>query len=280
MNLLAYYHLLRLHKPVGTLLLWFPTAWALWLANEGIPPISLVIYFFLGTFIMRSAGCLINDLADRHVDPHVERTKNRPLATQAVSVPSAIILLIALLFIALAILFQLPMACFKYAIISVVLTAVYPFFKRFFDAPQLILGLAFSMGIPMAYAASGVALNATTGLLILINFFWVVAYDTIYAMADKPDDLKIGVRSTAILFGNQDKNMVFLLQDLAQACWLAIAFQLHLNLMFYIIWGVASFVFIQQQYRMRTMSAPNYLQIFTSNSLYGFLFWVALMLQV
>ena len=228
---------------------------------------------------MRSAGCLINDLADRHVDPHVERTKNRPLATKAVSLPSAIILLITLLCVALAILLQLPIACFKYAVISLVLTAVYPFFKRFFDAPQLILGLTFSMGIPMAYTASGVALNATTGLLVLINFFWIVAYDTIYAMADKPDDLKIGVRSTAILFAHQDKNIVFILQGLAQACWLFLAFQLHLNLIFYIAWGVASFIFIQQQYRMRTMSAPHYLHIFTSNSLYGFIFWLALIVQ-
>lgn len=279
MNFLAYYHLLRLHKPVGTLLLWFPTAWALWLANEGMPPISLILYFFLGTFIMRSAGCLINDLADRHVDPHVERTKHRPLATQAVSIKNALILLIILLFSALLILFQLPTACFKYAVISIALTAIYPFFKRFFDAPQLILGLTFSMGIPMAYAASSVALNATTALLILINFFWVVAYDTIYAMADKPDDLKIGVRSTAILFGNQDTNMVFLLQGLAQAGWLALAFQLHFNATFYMAWGVMSLIFIQQQVRMRTMSTPDYLQIFTSNSLYGLLFWVALMLQ-
>jgi len=280
MNLRAYYHLLRLHKPIGTLLLWFPTAWALWLANQGMPPTALLIYFFLGTLIMRSAGCLMNDLADRDVDPHVERTKHRPLATQAVSIQNALILLMILLCSALFILFQLPVACFKYAIISVVLTAIYPFFKRFFDAPQLILGLTFSMGIPMAYAASGVALNTTTGLLVLINFFWIVAYDTIYAMADKQDDLKIGVRSTAILFANQDKNMVFILQGLAQACWLALAFQLHFNIMFYVIWGVTSLIFIQQQVRMRTMSAPDYLAIFTSNSLYGLMFWVALMLQV
>ncbi|MDF1683147.1 MAG: 4-hydroxybenzoate octaprenyltransferase [Legionellaceae bacterium] len=279
MNLQAYAQLLRLHKPIGTLLLWFPTAWALWLANASMPPISLIIYFFLGTFIMRSAGCVLNDLADRHVDPHVARTKNRPLATKAVSVTKATIILITLLSMALVILFQLPMACFKYAIISVVLTAIYPFCKRFFDAPQLILGLTFSMGIPMAYAASGMALNATTGLLVLINFFWIVAYDTIYAMADKPDDLKIGVRSTAVLFGNQDKNMVCLLQGLVQACWLILAIHLHLNNIFYMVWGISSLVFIQQQIRMRTISAPNYLQIFTSNNLYGLLFWVAIMLQ-
>tara|TARA_R110002126_G_scaffold273866_1_gene418553 strand:- start:76073 stop:76912 length:840 start_codon:yes stop_codon:yes gene_type:complete len=279
MNLQAYAHLLRLHKPIGTLLLWFPTAWALWFAYAGMPPISYILYFFFGTFVMRSAGCLMNDLADRHVDPHVARTKNRPLATNAVSVTSAVILLITLLCIALAILLQLPTACFKYAIISVVLTAIYPFFKRFFDAPQLILGLTFSMGIPMAYAASGAALNFTTGLLILINFFWIVAYDTIYAMADKPDDLKIGVRSTAILFGNQDKNVVFLLQGLAQACWLVLAVQLQLNVLFYIAWGVASLIFIKQQISMRTIGTPHYLQIFTSNHVYGLLFWVAIMLQ-
>lgn len=279
MNLQAYAHLLRLHKPIGTLLLWFPTAWALWLANAGMPPISLVLYFFLGTLIMRSAGCVLNDLADRHVDPHVTRTKNRPLATQAVSVTRAIIILIMLLSMALVILLHLPMACFKYAIASVVLTAIYPFCKRFFDAPQLILGLTFSMGIPMAYAASGVAFNSTTGLLILINFFWIVAYDTIYAMTDKPDDLKIGVRSTAIFFGNQDKNAVLLLQSFAQICWLILAFKSRLNIIFYLTWGVSSLVFVQQQMRMRTISSPNYLHIFTSNSLYGLFLWLAIMLQ-
>ena len=227
---------------------------------------------------MRSAGCLLNDLADRHVDPHVTRTKTRPLANKTVSIKNALTLLALLLLIALAILLQLPSACFKYAVIGVILTAVYPFCKRFFDAPQLVLGLTFSMGIPMAYAASGVALNATTGLLVLINFFWIVAYDTIYAMADKPDDLKIGVRSTAILFGEHDKNMVFLLQSLAQACWLILAFKLHLNIIFYISWGVSSLVFIHQQIRMRSQ-APDYLKIFTSNSTYGLLFWIAIMLQ-
>jgi len=135
------------------------------------------------------------------------------------------------------------------------------------------------MGIPMAYAASGVAFNATTSLLILINFFWIVAYDTIYAMADKPDDLKIGVRSTAILFGNQDKNIVFLLQGLSQACWLVLAVQLQLNFTFYLFWGVASLIFIKQQISMRAISTPHYLQIFTSNHVYGLLFWVAIMLQ-
>ncbi|MDF1828275.1 MAG: 4-hydroxybenzoate octaprenyltransferase [Legionellaceae bacterium] len=277
-NLRAYIHLLRIHKPIGTLLLWFPTAWALWFANGGMPPVSLMIYFFFGTFIMRSAGCLLNDLADRHVDPHVARTKNRPLANHSVSVKSALILLAALLFIALVILLQLPIACFKYAVIGVILTAVYPFCKRFFDAPQLVLGLTFSMGIPMAYAASNTPLNTTTGLLVLINFFWIVAYDTIYAMADKPDDLNIGVRSTAILFGAHDKNMVLLFQSLAQVCWLVVALHLNLNHLFYIAWGVSSGILILQQVRMRSQ-APNYLEIFTSNSTYGLLFWVAIMLQ-
>lgn len=277
-NLRPYIHLLRIHKPIGTLLLWFPTAWALWFANQGIPPTSLIVYFFLGTFIMRSAGCLLNDLADRHVDPHVARTKKRPLADKTVSIKNAIMLLVILLLIALIILLQLPSACFKYAIIGVVLTTIYPFCKRFFDAPQLVLGVTFSMGIPMAYAASNTPLNPTTGLLVLINFFWIVAYDTIYAMADKPDDLKIGVRSTAILFANQDKNIVLLLQILAQACWLILAVKLNLNIIFYILWGLSFMILAQQQIRMRT-KAPDYLKIFTSNSNYGLLYWVAIMLQ-
>ncbi|MDX2346965.1 MAG: 4-hydroxybenzoate octaprenyltransferase, partial [Legionella sp.] len=195
MKLTPYFELLRLHKPIGTLLLWFPTAWALWLASHGKPPALFVLYFFLGTFIMRSAGCLLNDIADRHIDPHVERTKNRPLAAQQISLQAAMALLIFLLFTAFIILAQLPKACFNYALISIALTAVYPFCKRFFEAPQLVLGLAFSMGIPMAFTAVGTPLNLSVLLLMLLNFCWIMAYDTIYALADRPDDLEIGVKS-------------------------------------------------------------------------------------
>ncbi len=277
MNLTPYFQLLRLNKPSGGLLLWFPTAWALWIAGNSKPPALLVFYFFLGTFIMRAAGCVLNDIADRHVDPHVKRTKNRPLASQTISLQVAMGLLVVLLFIAFGILAQLPRACFNYALISITVTAVYPFCKRFFEAPQLILGLAFSMGIPMAFAAQGIAFNTTTLLLMLLNFCWIIAYDTIYAMADREDDLQIGVQSTAILFGSQDKNIVFLFQATTQAFWLVLASILQLSLLFYMIWGVGCLLFIHQQVVIRGNN-PDYFRTFSSNCFYGLIFWIALML--
>ena len=270
-----YIQLLRLHKPIGTLLLWFPTAWALWLAGNPTP--QLVFYFFLGTFVMRAAGCLLNDIADRQIDPHVERTKNRPLAAQTVRLQEAIGLLVTLLLIAFIILAQLPKTCFNYALISLALTAVYPFCKRFLEAPQLVLGLAFSMGIPMAYTAEGVALNATAALLMLLNFFWIMAYDTIYAMADQKDDVQIGVKSTAILFGTQANNIVLLFQIITQVLWIMLARINTFGPLFYILWGIGCILFGYQQWIIRGKH-PHYLKVFSSNGVYGLIFWFFLML--
>jgi 4-hydroxybenzoate polyprenyltransferase len=279
MTLAPYFQLLRLHKPIGTLLLWFPTAWALWVANQGAPSFTLISYFLLGTFVMRAAGCILNDMADRHVDPHVKRTAKRPLAAKTVSFEAAILLFIALLFTAFAILTQLPKACFNYALISLALTAVYPFCKRFFEAPQLILGFAFSMGIPMAYVASAIPMNTSTLLLLLINFVWIIAYDTIYAMADREDDLKIGVRSTAILFAPHDNNIVLILHITMQLLWLLFAHALNLNTLFYIAWGISCMLLIHQQYVIRNTANPDYLRTFTNNAVYGLVLWVALIFQ-
>ncbi len=278
MSLTPYIQVLRLHKPIGTLLLWFPTAWALWLASSGKPNPLIVSCFLLGTFVMRAAGCLLNDIADRHVDPHVKRTQNRPLAAKTITLQASLTLLIVLLFCALIILTRLPEACFKYALLSVALTAVYPFCKRFFEAPQLVLGIAFSMGIPMAYTALGTPLNTTAFLLILLNFCWIMAYDTIYAMGDRDDDLQIGVKSTAILFASQDKNIVGVFQAATQIIWLFLAITLHFNTFFYGIWSVGCLLFIQQQRIIRGKN-PDYLRTFTSNGFYGLIFWAALMLQ-
>lgn len=265
-----YLQLLRLHKPIGTLLLWFPTAWALWLAGHPTP--RLVFYFFLGTFIMRSAGCLVNDIADRHIDPHVARTKHRPLAAQTVSLQAATGLLIMLLMLAFIILVQLPKACFNYALISVLLTVVYPFCKRFLEAPQLVLGLAFSMGIPMAYAAEGVPFDTSTGILMLLNFFWIMAYDTIYALADQKDDMQIGVKSTAILFGKHAKNIIAIFQTITQTLWLVIASRHGFDAAFYIAWSLGWVLFGYQQWMIRKKN-PHYLKTFSSNGVYGLVFW-------
>lgn len=273
----SYLRLMRIHKPVGTLLLWAPTAWALWIANQGAPSAALLIYFLLGTFFMRAAGCIMNDIADRHIDKHVKRTCMRPLTTGEVSLFEALILIAVLLFAAWLIVLQLPVVCFYYALLALVITAIYPFCKRFLQAPQLVLGLAFSMGIPMAYAASGVSFNVTMLLLFILNFAWIVAYDTMYAMADKEDDLRIGVKSTAIFFAEYDRLIIMLLQVLFHAIWLYLALILQYSRWFYGCWFAAIFILVYQQQLISQRNAKASFSAFSTNIWYGLLMWAALL---
>lgn len=270
----AYARLMRFHKPVGILLLWLPTAWALWLANDGPPNPSLLVYFILGTVLMRAAGCVVNDIADRHVDKHVKRTDQRPLTTGEVGLVEACLLLMGLLFMALMIVMQLPIVCFYYALLALFITILYPFCKRFFEAPQLILGLAFSMGIPMAYAASGRAFDWEMGILFLLNAAWIVAYDTMYAMADREDDRRIGVKSTALLFGAYDRIIIQCLQLFSHGLWLLLAMILHYSLLFYVCWGSAFLVLFYQQW---LLNKGRYLDAFSTSVWYGVVMWVALL---
>ena len=275
----AYFRLMRFHKPVGLLLLWFPTAWALWISNDGPPPPAIFCYFLLGTVFMRAAGCIVNDMADRHIDLHVERTKLRPLTTGEVPLPNAFILLFFLLLAAFFVVLQLPAIRFYYALIALFITILYPFCKRFFDVPQMILGLAFSMGIPMAYASAERGVTIDLLLLFLLNFAWIVAYDTMYAMADREDDLRIGVKSSAILFGAYDRIIILLLQIMTQVIWIYLAIQLHYSVIFYFGLSVASCVLIYQQYLLQRHERSAYLQAFSSNAVYGLVMWGALILS-
>jgi 4-hydroxybenzoate polyprenyltransferase len=272
-------HLIRFHKPVGTLLLWFPTGWALWLANKGTPPRSLLIYFFLGTFLMRSAGCILNDIADRHIDLHVKRTEKRPLTAGNISLLEALVLLVLMLVAAFVVLIQLPTVCFYYALLALGVTILYPFCKRFFDAPQLVLGVAFSMGIPMAYAASYVPPDRTMAGLLLLNFCWIITYDTLYAMVDKADDLRIHVKSTAILFGAHWRSILLLLQGITHALWLWIAWTQSLAPTFYLFWGACFFLFIYQQHLIQKATDTAYLRAFSTHALYGLILWVGLIVS-
>ncbi len=276
MKVYAYLRLMRFHKPAGIALLWLPTAWALWIANHGVPPLNLILYLLLGTIFMRAAGCVMNDIADRHIDIHVSRTKMRPLTTGEVSLPEAVLTLFLLLFVALCVLIQLPLICFYYALPALLLTILYPFCKRFLQAPQLVLGLTFSMGIPMAYAASGVTPNSTMLLLFILNFVWIVAYDTIYAMVDRADDLRIGVKSTAILFAHFDCLIILLLQVFLSGLWIGLALTQHYSLWFYAFWLLAAMVLIYQQWLIRNRKPAKCLRAFSTNSLYGLLMWIAL----
>ena len=167
----AYFRLMRLDKPVGILLLWFPVAMALWIANQGKPPLRLLIWFLFGTIVMRTAGCVVNDLADRHIDRHVRRTSHRPLTTGEVSLRGGVVLFVILLFMALFIVIQLPIACFYYAVLGLGVTVLYPFCKRWLQAPQVVLGIAFSVASPMVYTASSKPLDFNMALLVMLEPF-------------------------------------------------------------------------------------------------------------
>lgn len=214
-RLAAYYYLCRFDKPIGTELVFWPTMWALWIAAEGIPDFMTFAAIALGTIFMRAAGCAINDFADRKVDAHVERTKTRPLATGVITAKEAIGVFIALVAASACTLFFLPIATFYCALIGLVLAFIYPFMKRYTHLPQVVLGMAFSWGIPMSFTAMGKPLDWTCWLLYFGNLAWTVAYDTQYAITDREDDLKIGVKSTAILFGRYDIQIISLLQLLS-----------------------------------------------------------------
>ena len=221
-KLKAYYYLCRFDKPIGTELVFFPTMWALWVAAKGIPALDILIPMTLGVIFMRAAGCAINDFADRKVDAHVERTKNRPLATGAIQPKEAVFVFLALVLASASLLFFLPIETFYCSFGALFLAFIYPFMKRYTHLPQVVLGAAFSWSIPMAFTAVGHPLDSTCWLLYFGNLAWTVAYDTQYAITDREYDLKIGVKSTAILFGRFDLLIIGLLQ-LLSLCFIGTA---------------------------------------------------------
>lgn len=208
----ALLQLIRFDKPIGTLLLLWPTLWALWIAASGLPDLDLLLIFTAGTFLMRSAGCVINDLADRHWDGEVSRTRTRPLVTGAVTVGEARTLFLALLGAAFVLVLFTNRLTVLLSVAAVALASTYPFMKRYTHLPQLVLGAAFSWGIPMAFAAQRDALPPALWLMYFANLAWTMAYDTKYAMVDREDDLVVGIKSTAILFGRHDRLVIALLQ--------------------------------------------------------------------
>jgi 4-hydroxybenzoate polyprenyltransferase len=207
-----YARLMRLDKPIGIWLLLWPTLWGLWIAAQGQPDPKIFLVFVLGVITMRSAGCVINDFADRKIDPKVARTEARPLAAGTVTPGEALILFFALGLIAIALVLTLDPLTQRLAVVGAALTVIYPFMKRIFSAPQLILGAAFGWGIPMAFTAQTGSIPRLAWLMWLTVVIWAVIYDTMYAMADRADDIKVGIKSTAILFGSADVFIVTLLQ--------------------------------------------------------------------
>lgn len=271
-----YLMLMRTDKPIGWLLLLWPTLIALWVASEGEPSASYLWIFTLGVIVMRSAGCVINDYADRDIDPLVERTLARPLAAGHLHAKQALGLFAVLLVIALLLLFNLPSRVWPWAIPAGLLTVIYPYMKRFIQAPQLVLGLAFSFGIPMVYVACGQPFDTVFWLLVVCNICWVVMYDTAYAMSDRVDDLKIGVKSTAILFGQADKSMLLLLQVIILFLLLCLMLLLNLHLSFLLAIVIVAGMFGYQQWLIKDRARAPCFQAFLNNGWVGGVIWFGL----
>ena len=237
MNKLAlYFRLIRLDKPIGTVLLLWPTLCALWLAQQGVPDWRLLLIFTLGTFLMRSAGCAINDYADQDIDKFVKRTMDRPITSGRISGKEALAVAGVLTVLAFCLILPLNALTKQLSVAAVIIAGTYPYFKRFFAIPQAYLGIAFGFGIPMGFAAITGAVPVVAWLLLLGNVFWAVAYDTEYAMVDRDDDLKIGIKTSAITFGRYDVAIVMLCYAAFLLLWLACGW--HLGLRYWYVAGL------------------------------------------
>ncbi|MFT4807589.1 MAG: 4-hydroxybenzoate polyprenyltransferase [Paraglaciecola sp.] len=242
----AYWRLMRADKPIGIYLLLWPCVWALWVASSGVPDLHIFVVFILGVVVMRSAGCVINDYADRNVDGLVERSSTRPMVTGEVTEKEALGLFFLLLFFALILVLTLSWQTVFMSVGGVILATIYPFMKRYTHLPQVILGAAFGWSIPMVFVATGQPLNWVVWALYFANLAWTVAFDTQYAMVDKNDDIKIGVKSTAILFGQYDKLIILLLQIFSLLLFTATALMLKLSWPFYLALVISLGLFLYQ----------------------------------
>ncbi|MBY7765938.1 4-hydroxybenzoate octaprenyltransferase [Vibrio fluvialis] len=265
----AYWQLTRMDRPIGSLLLLWPTIWALILAARGMPDLKVLAVFVIGVFAMRSAGCVINDFADRKVDGHVKRTAQRPLPAGKVTAREAFTLFLVLSLLSFLLVLTMNPLTIKLSFAGLVLAFIYPFMKRYTHLPQFFLGLAFSWSIPMAWAAQAGELPLVAWYLFVINVLWTVAYDTQYAMVDRDDDLLIGVKSTAILFGRFDKLIIGVLQLLTVAMLIALGYSYQLGASYY--WGLlaASSLFVYQQHLIRHRERMPCFQAFLNNNYVG-----------
>ncbi len=268
-KIIALIKLIRLDKPIGTLLLLWPTLWALWIASDGWPGITPLLIFTLGTFLMRSAGCIVNDFADRNVDGFVERTASRPLVTGTVSNKEAFGLFLILIFLSFLLVLQTNLLTIELSIFALVLASIYPFLKRYTNLPQLGLGIAFSWGIPMAFAAQKASVPIETWVLLLANLFWVVVYDTQYAMVDREDDLQIGIKSTAILFGEADRHIIGLLQLVCLLCLFWVAHEFSLGLIYISSIFLVAILFLYHLYLIRHRKRQDCFKAFKHNNWVG-----------
>ena len=274
-----YARLIRLDRPIGIWLLLWPTLWALWLASGGRPDEQVFVVFFLGVVLMRSAGCAINDFADREVDPHVERTRERPLAARRIAPVEALVVYAVLSLLALALVLTLNRLTLWYALAGGVLAVVYPFLKRFFPLPQLWLGAAFSWSIPMAYAAHLGVVPRTAWLLFIAGVLWSAVYDTMYAMVDRDDDLKIGVKSAAILFGDADRAILASMQAMVLVALWMVGRQAALGHWYGGALVVGGALFAWQQWLIRHREREPCFRAFLNNHWFGLVVFAGIALD-
>jgi len=274
-----YYYLVRLDRPIGTFLLLWPTLWALWIASHGKPDPLVLFVFIVGTVLMRSAGCAINDYADRNIDAHVQRTRQRPIATGKVSSKEALLVFCVLALIAFALVLLLNRLTIYLSFGGVLLAAVYPFSKRYTNLPQVVLGMTFAWAVPMAFAAQTDTLPKEAWLIYVITVVWAVIYDTMYAMVDREDDLQIGVKSTAILFGEADKAILFILQLMMFAGLYLLGKQAGLGKAYYLGVGIAALFALYHQFLIRHREPARCLRAFLSNNWLGMILFIGIVLD-
>ena len=276
----AYFRLMRLNKPIGIYLLLWPTYWALFLSAGGWPDIDLLIIFTFGVIITRSAGCVINDYADREIDKHIDRTRDRPITTGEISPKAALLLFFVLGLVAFALVLLTNALTIKISFLAIALAVLYPFTKRWTSLPQLILGLAFAMSVPMAFSAQTGTVPASAGWIFLATVLWTLIYDTLYAMADRDEDVKIGVKSTAILFAKYDQFFITLLQILLMMVFIKIGNLFDLGTFFDISLIIILLIMIYHQFLIKKRQKMDYFKAFINNHFIGMTAFFGIFLSI
>jgi len=278
-RLQQYWVLMRFDKPVGTFLLLWPTLWALWIAAGGVPDTDVLIVFVAGVVLMRAAGCVINDYADRDIDSKVRRTRDRPITSGKIAPKSALVLFVALCLTAFGLVLTMNTLTIMLSFVAVLLAGVYPFMKRYTYLPQIFLGAAFGWAVPMVFAAQTGSIPNEAWLLFIATVLWATAYDTMYAMVDRDDDLRIGVKSTAILFGDGDRAIIGIIQALFFVVLLIVGQQLGLGLFFYGGLVLAGLLACYQQYLLRDRDILLCFRAFLNNNTFGAVIFIGIALH-
>lgn len=272
----SYLQLMRFHKPIGILLLLWPTLWALWIASHGAPHIKNIFIFITGVILMRAAGCVINDIADRKFDLHVVRTASRPITVGEIATRSALILFFILCALAFTLVLFTNTLTILLSFFAVIIATIYPFMKRYTHFPQVVLGIAFSFSVPMAFAAETGYISFAAGLIMLITILWTIMYDTQYAMIDREDDLKIGIKSTAIFFGKYDRIMIGLFQTAVILLLCFLGWREKFSLIYFAAIFIAALLFMYQQILISKREPQKCLRAFLNNQWVGFIIFAGI----